>query len=34
MDLKLIVKRMSRSKLAPAFRLKEEFRKLERKYLG
>ena len=32
-DLKLIVGRMSRSRLSPAFRLKEEFRELERKYL-
>lgn len=31
-DLKLIVKRMSQSKLAPAFRLKEEFRELEQRY--
>ena len=32
-DLKLIIGRMSRSRLAPAFRLKEEFKELERKYL-
>lgn len=31
-DLKLIVNRMSRSKLAPILRLKEEFRELEQKY--
>lgn len=31
-DLKLIITRMSTSRLAPIFRLKEEFRTLERKY--
>ena len=32
-DLKLILGRMSQSRLAPALRIKEEFRELERKYL-
>ena len=33
-DLKLIVQRVSGSKLAPLFRLKKEFRELERRYPG
>lgn len=33
-DLNTIIKRMARSRLAPIFRLKQEFRELERKYLG
>jgi hypothetical protein len=32
-DLRLIVERISRSKLAPIFRLKKEFQELERRYL-